>query len=303
MKKVLIVVDAGGTKTKVAIIDKNRSILKEAIVGSGSPAAMKDEAFKNIKQGINIVLEEIKKEQYQLMGISMGISGLGVVKNKQEIEQEFKDIYQVPIIMENDAVIALYSIVQDKYQEGVMVLAGTGSSILGIKNETTSLIGGWGHLLNEKGSAYSCVKDYIIKIIDKYEQTKEITPLGKKFMQELNYKDIQEFKVLMYQNTKKDVASYASFFSKEAVNDLEAKEWLKQNGIFLGNDVLNCIRMLNLSSFVIGFRGGFISHVQEVQDSLLEHLKQNGFNPLVVQGDEDPIYGAYYMGLRRGLLC
>ena len=53
---------------------------------------------------------------------------------------------------------------------------------------------------------------------------------------------------------------------------------------------------------VIGFRGGFASNVHYVQEGVIDTLTKKGINPTVVKGDKDPIYGAYYMAKRKGLL-
>ena len=47
--------------------------------------------------------------------------------------------------------------VEDKYNEGILVISGTGSAVVGIKDDKTLLYGGYGVLLTESGSAlYIC---------------------------------------------------------------------------------------------------------------------------------------------------
>lgn len=301
--KGIIAVDAGGTKTKIAFINRQKEIMWSTVVGSGSPAVMHEKAFIHIKDGVKQAFSSLTP-QHDIAGIAMGISGFGVVLDKEAKRKEFRDEFQVPVIMENDAVIALYSIIQDQHDKGILVLSGTGTSVLGIQNEETFLVSGWGHLLNERGSAYSCVKDYIIQIIETYEETGMIPELGKKFMKTLGYQDIQDFKILMYQHTKNEVAAYSKFFSEEAKCDVEAQEWLRQNGAYLAKDVLHVMARLKIASpTVLGFRGGFISNNSFVQEGLISTLEQNHVRANIVEGEKDPIYGAFYMGLRRGIKC
>ena len=44
------------------------------------------------------------------------------------------------------------------------------------------------------------------------------------------------------------------------------------------------------------------SNVHYVQEGVIDTLQKKGINPTVVKGDKDPIYGAYYMAKRKGIL-
>jgi N-acetylglucosamine kinase-like BadF-type ATPase len=305
MEKVIIAVDAGGTKTKICLIDFTKKVLFTHLEGCGSPAAVGEKAFDNIHQGL-VVVNDYAKNKYQVVCIAMGISGLGVVKNKKVYEDKYALEFNTKVIIENDAVLALHSIVTDLYDEGVLVLSGTGSAVLGIKNTQTRLMGGWGHLLTESGSSYAVVRDFICQIIRQYETYGTFTELGRKFMEHLNFTKIDEFKVLVYQNSKKDIAKYSKFINEmaEQEHNEEAIALLKQAGRDLANDVKNVVKALNLTAnAVIGFRGGFITNVTITQDELMKMLKEYNINITLVSGDNDPVYGAYYMAKRMGFLC
>ena len=85
--------------------------------------------------------------------------------------------------------------------------------------------------------------------------------------------------------------------------DLEAQQWLYHNGELLAKDSLAAIKHLKMSkNVVIGFRGGFASNVHYVQEGVMDTLIKKGINPTIVKGDKDPIYGAYYMAKRKGLI-
>lgn len=303
MEEVIIAVDAGGTKTKFCVMNHNLDIIHTHMEGCGSPAVLGLDAINNIHRGL-VATMKVAKEKYKVVAISMGISGLGVIKDKFEHINAFEKEFKVPVVMENDAVLALHSIVTDQYEEGVLVLSGTGSAILGIKNLETRLIGGWGHLLTEAGSSYSVVRDLICNLIHDYENKNVISPLGTAFMKKINIEFVDEFKVFFYQNTKKDIASYSRFISEMASEgNKEAINLLIKSGEDLAVDVKNAYNALNLSSnAVLGFRGGFIRSLDLVKDSLINKLKEFGYNPVIVEGYIDPIYGAYYMAKRYGVI-
>jgi N-acetylglucosamine kinase-like BadF-type ATPase len=301
-KDAIIAIDAGGTKTKCALIDHKKDIVYSIVGGSGSPA-VDPKALDTIYNCVKEVYD-LYCDKYNIKAIVMGVSGIFTVENRQEYVEKIASDFNTTAVLETDALLALHSIVQDKHDEGLLVLAGTGTAIMGINKDKSFLASGWGQLLTERGSAYACVKDYVCQMINEYEMNGLISPFGKKLMNHLGYDDLQEFKKLFYRNTKDQVAQSSKFFYDEAEKgDLEAQQWLYHNGELLAKDSLAAIKHLKMSkNVVIGFRGGFASNVHYVQEGVMDTLIKKGINPTIVKGDKDPIYGAYYMAKRKGLI-
>jgi len=303
-KKVMMSVDAGGTKTKVALIDFEKNILFEKVGESGSPAVLKEKAIENI---VNLVKDSISENNglYDIVYIQMGISGLGVVKDKAEYEKKLSEELNIPVSMENDAMMALYSSVTDEYEEGIVILSGTGSAVCGInKNDLVMLNGGWGHLLTEDGSSYSAVRSLVIKMIGEYERGEEICPLGQKMMAILEVTDLPNIRNFIYYKTKDEVASFSRLISSEAAKgDADALEILKTSAVELANRVITLSKRLGISTeegkSVLGFRGGFVSNIPMVREEILKVLEKNGYFFSVADGKIDPVYGGFYMAKRK----
>lgn len=302
MEKVIIAVDSGGSKTKVCIIDYSKKILDTYIGQSGSPAVIGEEkAMNNIHEGI-FNLYHRNKDNYDITSIAMGVSGLGVIKDKSQYEKRYFEEFNIPVYIESDATLALYSIVQDIYEEGVLVLSGTGAAILGINHGKMQLMSGWGHLLTEQGSAFSVVRDMICNTIRYFEKTGKMNKLGLEFMKYMNFSRLEDFRNFTYQNTKREIAYYSRFVNEMAIkyNNKDAIKLLKKAGIDLSKDVRNVTRALKLSSnAVLGFRGGFIDNSKITQNELINNLNKFGINFKIIEGDSDPIYGALYISKRR----
>lgn len=303
MKKAIIAVDAGGTKTKVCVINAKKEVVYEKSGGPGSPAVLKEAAFHNIFELVEEVYSQVR-DQYQISFIQMGVSGLGTVANVSEYEKAIADKIGIETSIESDAILGLYSIVEDKFKEGVLVLSGTGSACAGINNDDTMLLGGFGQLLTETGSSYASVKMLVTKTILHYEDSLTYIPLGKKFMDLINANSIIDFKVFMYNHTKGEIAKYAKFISNEALNgDLEAQAILKKSGQDLAYYVVRLYHHLKLTNkAVLGFRGSFIQNAPFVKEELLKTLELENISLNLVGGDGDPIYGAYYLAKKKGKL-
>jgi N-acetylglucosamine kinase-like BadF-type ATPase len=306
MKQAIIAVDAGGTKTKVCAFSEDETIVYQAIGESGSPAVIpQDQALGNIFRLVDEVYSHVK-DNWQVTFVQIGMSGLGVIRDIKKLENELSDtIGNTEVSIVSDAVIALYSIIENKYKEGVLVLSGTGSIVYGINtDEETMAIGGFGHLLTETGSSFYVVKQLICDAILHYEESKTYRSLDQKFMALIGADNINDFKVFMYHRNKNEVADYAKFISEQALlGDKDAIAILKKAGRDLAHSVSLLYKHLNLTdSTVIGYRGSFIQKAAFIQEELLDTLRGMNIFPNVVRGLEDPIYGAYYMALRKGKL-
>ena len=300
MKKVIIAVDAGGTKTKVSAIDENANIVYEEIGDSGSPAVIHEKAIINIFNLVRSVFHHVKDE-YEVVYVQMGISGLGVIANQEELQHSLTNELGVEVSFASDIIIGLFSIIEDKYPEGVLVLSGTGSAVCATNGRDIRYGGGWGHLLTETGSAYFAVKSLVCQAIKYFERHNRINKLALKFMKTINITSLEGFKGFIYSNTKNHIASHAHFICEEAAKgDQEAIRILETCGRDLANEVKLVHRLLKLSSeAVLGFRGGLICHSQMVQQALLSMLAKKGIALKLVTGSTDPIYGAYYLAKRK----
>ena len=302
MEKVIISVDSGGSKTKVCLINDKKEILDTVLEGSGSPAVIGPKlAMENIYRAITKII--IANKNCKVDYIVIGMSGLMSITNDKDFIDQLKEDFKTNIILVSDASFALYSVIKDVHDEGVLVLSGTGAAVVGFKNEQTHLISGWGHLLTEAGSAYSVVRTLVVNTIRTYENTGIITKLGQKFIDHLGINAIEEFRIFIYSNSKREIASYASFVNEQAMNkNQEAIELLKSEGRILANDVRNAYRVANLTpNAVLGFRGGFIVNVEILREELISSLKEMGIVINILKDDDpDPIYGGYYLAKRQG---
>lgn len=306
-RKVIMSIDAGGTKTKAALINYNCQVVYEQVGKAGSPAVVQEKAMMNIFELIEDVYNKTK-DSYELTFIQMGVSALSVIEDKTVFEKALEEKYKVKVSIENDAYLALYSIIQDKFNEGLVVLAGTGSAVCGKNKEDEVLLnGGWGHLLTEDGSSYRVVRDLIVKMIDEYESGEEICPLGKKLMNLLNVDDLPRIRVFIYKTTKTRIATYSQFVSEEALKgDKDAIALLKKAGVDLAKRVVTLSKKLKFGKdgkpFAIGYRGSFITKAPFVREELENYLEENNVNFALTTSGIDPIIGGYYIAKSKGII-
>lgn len=303
MNDIIIGVDAGGTKTKACAFDKLGNILLEVNKGCGSPAVIgQKKASANINKAIKEIYEKVKDE-YNVIYLQTGISGLGVLSKLEQknYKTHLESIVNCEVGLDNDAVIAWNSIFKKNNDEGIVVLSGTGSCVYGVKNNKGVLMGGWGQLSNETGSAYAVVRELLLRTIKKCEEERTASPLTNKFLNLFGFTDIYEIKVFMYNNSKKEIAAYAKFIIEEANNnDQEAIFILEKAGIDLADLIKLQYKHHNFTNTKIGLRGSFIQNTKITQNSLIKTLKEYGLEADVCFDNGDPIMGAYHLARKKG---
>lgn len=306
MIKYLIAVDAGGTKTEIAAIDENHMIIDKIITGSGSAAVVKEELiWEHILSSIDTLTKRIDTNTYQLVAIQMGLSAYSIFEQLEDVKEKLKNKYQVETYIEGDTIIALQSILKDKYQKGVCCVAGTGIAIYGECENNNCIIGGWGHIIRELGSAYAAVHHFALKIIDNFENDLPLTKVENDFLELLHQNNIKDLKHLFYFHTKTEIASFVPFIKNAALNgNIEAKSLLKEEGKYLGYQILKAINKLKLKdNYVVGVRGGFVQkQSQDIIEGIKEVLKEKNINVPLICDSEEAIYGCYYLIKKRGLI-
>ena len=303
MDKVVIAVDAGGTNTVVVAINQNKEIVDQLIGGTGSVAVGGDEAIQDI---FNLVEEVYNRVfgKYKVVFIQMGLSGFGVIKDPSSLEKSLSVKLNVDVSIDSDTNLGLYSLIEDKYNEGILVISGTGSAVSGIKDNKTILIGGYGALLTEHGSAYTSVKMLIVDIINQYEDSQTYSKIGREFLDLIGARSVSDFRRFMYTKTKAKIAGYSPFISKKALEGDEiAIGILKKCGIDLALSVKKVYKNLEISNdFVLGVIGGFIREAPYVQVELIDALGKYNIKPKIISDCINPVYGGFYMAKRKGKL-
>lgn len=300
----LICVDAGGTTTKINIYDLDGKILKRSIIGVGSPAITKDLEFKSIDAELEILINETKNI-YDIKNITMGISGLGVVPSVEKVVDLFTRKYKCQVVIENDAVIALYSvvassaldIVNKKCPDGILVLGGTGSAICGIKDGVMHLVGGWGHFIGERGSAYALVHQACLRMIRRYENKEKLSLLDETLLKTMGINKPVELKSVFYLRCKGDIAGYANIVNDFAEKgNREALDILEEEALAIAKGVITLVKGEKISNNVLlGFKGGLFNKCPLLIEMVKKSLLEQGYIYNYVVDNNDPIIGAYYL--------
>lgn len=298
----VIGVDSGGTKTEVIAYDNNGKEIARALGGFGNIFIDREKAVENICSTVDKVRDSLGKED-KCCKTYMGIGGIEGGKLKEDMEKVFEEKLHCPCSLMNDSEIAIYALL--KGQDGMLLIAGTGSICFGKNNGLIGYTGGLGTLLGDEGSGYYISISAIKNIFEERDLGKNPGELSKAVLAHYKLNSVDEVLAYVYGVGKTEIASAAPVVSKLAAEgNLEAMEILTQAGKDLGKITIRAYNKFGFKGerVSIGLIGSIIRHVDPVKTSYIEYLKDNNVIFELIQDEISACKGAYYIALQEGLL-
>lgn len=233
MKNYIIGVDAGGTKTTAEGYSLAGDSLGLEVGGFGNTTVDFDRGIANICETVNRLLARLGEDCAYLC---VGCAGIETGDLKPRAQKLLSERYPFPVFVTNDAMLGLYAALEG--QDGVLVIAGTGS--IGYLKQDGALrrCGGWGHLINDDGSGYTIAVRAIRKIADAFDTGPghEDTPLKRAVFEHLGITELRQLIDFTYRSTKGEIAALVPIVEAVANGgDPEAVEILEWAGMCLAN--------------------------------------------------------------------
>lgn len=162
-------VDGGGSKTEAVIIDENIQVRAK---GSSGPVDIFNSEREIVKQNlINAIEKALGEANISLKDLSFGGFGLPAIGEIREAEVVYKELieefFTKDFIVFNDVRGAVEGAFP--FEDGVVLLAGTGLMVMGKIGEEIFRIDGWGEHAGDCGSGYDIGREclrYIFKMYD-----------------------------------------------------------------------------------------------------------------------------------------
>ncbi|MBC7074053.1 hypothetical protein H5T58_01550, partial [Candidatus Parcubacteria bacterium] len=197
-EKLIIGIDGGGTKTVGALANLDGKILKKIKGPSSNPnkIGFKD-AISNLK---TLIFQLSKNKEKNILLAFLGLAG-GLERDKEKKEKIKKALqkdFKFPIFVEGDQKIAFLA--SSEKEDGVLIIAGTGSISMGWREEKEVVCGGWDWLLGDQGSGFWIGKKAIEMVLKKIDGREKIkTNLDKILKSKLKIEKEKDFYQKFYQ--------------------------------------------------------------------------------------------------------
>lgn len=214
LKKYVIGIDGGGTKTNALLVSLDGTVVAEASAGSTQLHIV------GIKDSSQILFDLIQKCSVQagltaesIHNVVLGISGAGRVADRSSLTTALQTTARKKkfplnnIIVETDARIALEAAFAGG--AGIIIIAGTGSVAL-YRTEDGKVLraGGWGRLLGDEGSGFAVGRDGLNAVLRQHDRRGGKTELTSKALAHFQVSSIDELIQILYYG-KGDISSFA----------------------------------------------------------------------------------------------
>ena len=162
-KTYYIGIDGGGTKTKFDLFDSDKNSIASITMPTIHPAqASFKEAVSVLTDAKEKLLEKINDSDYVLK-VGAGLGGYGINADyRKKLEDEFSTVFD-EFKLYSDAYAAMLGALAG--EDGILMIAGTGSIALAKVGDETFRCGGFGYRYGDEGSAYSIGKALISRAL------------------------------------------------------------------------------------------------------------------------------------------
>jgi N-acetylglucosamine kinase-like BadF-type ATPase len=189
---------------------------------------------------------------------------------------------------------------------GVNLITGTGCVAAAQRDGGRRVVrvGGWGHVVDDRGSAYDIGREALYAAMRDYDGRGPRTRLLKLIMKKLEVGEPQGIIARVYAEEMRvsEIASLSALVGQAAnEGDEVAVEILKEKGAVLGELVVSAaskLRMLD-TRFGVSLHGGVLNAGQPILDPLKETIRWAAPLATVVDAKLPPACGAVVMLLRR----
>lgn len=270
----IIGIDAGGTKTLFALYDLNGNKEKEVILPTCHYMQVGFDGMKDVlKKGIESVIHENPTEEYF---VSFGLAGYGkIAEIREKIEIAVNEICHYPHCINSDATVGMYGALND--QDGILIIAGTGSIVFAKHNEQVKRYGGWGVHIGDEGSAYYIAKRMLNAFSKQADGRNTQGPLYSILMDALDLKN--SYELIPYMNKiggeREKIASLAIYCTKAAeLGDVDALSIFDEAAMELSL-MINIAASEYETNVNVTYIGGVFKSGNFIMEPLKKYLNSN----------------------------
>ncbi|WP_373163780.1 N-acetylglucosamine kinase [Agathobaculum sp. Marseille-P7918] len=290
-------IDGGGTKTKFTLFDAQGHVQDECVKPTVHVLTQsREDCIRILAEGVQMLDPE---------GQARVVAGLAGYGQQESVRKTVQDICacaftERPHLIFSDVQIALSGALDG--QDGIVVIAGTGSIAFAQQNGVYKRCGGWGYQLGDEGSAYWIAKKMLAVYCQQVDGRLEkscLYDLVQKACALENEHDIISYVAQMHSH-RTEVAALARLNGQAAqAGDEYALEIYQEAAAELSRLIVTLSSDFQ-KPFPVSYIGGVFEHAASF---MLEPLEKNlsALPCTLVSPAHTPEYGAYLLGKTQGL--
>ncbi len=227
-------IDGGGTKTEGVLSDSKGQVLAQKLKKGCNPNDIGVEQTAAILQDLALELCLEQGVSPSDTKIFAGVSGCGVGTLAAQVREILLPTFP-NIAVASDIINVIEAGLEGK--NGIVVIAGTGSSFAVNEGGRYEVIGGNGYLFEEGGSGYSIGKEGFLAALKEEDGMEAPTKITKLYQDRLG-KSVKAALGEIYQGGKSFIASFSKeVFAAYEQGDLIAEDILKNSASYIVKSV------------------------------------------------------------------
>lgn len=232
----LVGIDGGGTKTAFVLCSADGTVLNQITGPSMNINQIRDSSLfsEKLEFCIRQLLGEDDGSDIALFG---GFAGAATGNNAEIIRNALLTSLPKARIscsgdFENALTLGFYD------NDGIVVIAGTGSGTFVRKEGVTNRIGGWGYLIDPAGSAFTIARDAIYYWLRSKDGRSEVSILTEELSRKCG-EDLNDVFLKIYSEGPSYVASFApAVFEAYKKGDTNAKKIIQRNCKYIAEMII-----------------------------------------------------------------
>jgi N-acetylmuramic acid 6-phosphate etherase len=240
-------IESGGTRTTALLAPGGGQPCLRAEFGPANLRLLDDDALARHFTSITALCQQARAP---LAGLAIGMAGARTDADRQRIRAAAAKVWpNVPCYATNDLETALAagaSAGQPEAAAQVLILSGTGSCCFGrTPDNQTACIGGWGHVIGDKGSGYEIGLRGLKAAVHHLDRDGQWSRLGQNLLQALLLNEPEDLIDWAKSAAKPDISALAiQVFAAAAKGDKIAGDILEAAAESLAEDGVHCARKL-----------------------------------------------------------
>jgi N-acetylmuramic acid 6-phosphate etherase len=281
-------VEGGGTKTAWALVEREGNELRVAEEGKLPPTNLR----LTSPERLQAILDELPK-QIERAGIFL--AGCATAEDRQALAALCSKIWPGrKIVVGSDRESGLAAALG--HGDGIVVNAGSGSSVTGRRGPKIENAGGWGHILGDTGGGYFLSIQALRLILREHDLRGSEVPVTAKILHALALNNLDELVRWAQTADKMEVASLAPVVFNAAANgDARVLEIIEEGARCLCEYVEVVAQRLHLLAPKLVLIGGLFQRDSIYTHAFRRRLKKNLPDARVSTADRPPEHGAAWL--------
>ena len=302
MKQVILAIDGGGSYTRCLAVTRNGDVVG---AGEGGPSNHLLVGAVTVKasfgHAIRAALSQAGLEAADVACLSAGLAGVdhdGAGSGEMEVVLSGFAVENVAV--NGDMVVAHVGALA--CEPGVVALAGTGSSILGIAGDgRRAKVGGWGPIFGDEGSANGIAQDCLRAAARCFDGRGGETALLEGLTKILGLSDFSESVERIYlgrMETREIAALCRRAYEIAANGDETAIGIFRRAGEQLALGVEAALRRLGMADIPskVSYQGSVLESCTIVRERFSERLGEECPKASIMPPRFKPVIGAFLIG-------